>query len=125
MKVELQRDPNLNRWNHRDSVHITRCLPFYKTARGQYIHRVRFAAHYNGNFYTESGWVRRYSHTAFSAWCGNTGFHAESYKSNVTLLEVPPERAVHCAICEAKAVGAGFAEAHEICGRFVMFRPRV
>jgi hypothetical protein len=90
-------------------------LPFFRTYRGQLIHRVR-----SGRIYLYDG---EYSHTSVSFWCGNTG--SQSPKKPGEFFAEAPERAVHCAICEGKAVGAGMCGARVICGRTVLFQPRI
>lgn len=39
-------------------------------------------------------------------------------------FDVPPDRAIHCATCEGRAIGAGKDGARIIAGRTVLFSPR-
>lgn len=108
---------------HREAD-LTRSLPFFQSGIGRYVHRVRF-----GKMYYRDG---KLSHTAFTGWCGVTGFVSEKNRAqpwrdrgrNSDLFVDPPKSAVLCATCEGRAIGAGQTESRMICGRVVKFSPR-
>lgn len=87
-------------------------LPFFRTKRGRYIHRVR-----SGSLHR----IHARPHLSFTFWCGNCG--TTDGTDGGQLFAEPPERAVHCAVCEGKATGAGLNGAREICGRTVLYSP--
>lgn len=114
MKVNLE----IKDWSKVFSApgHVTKSvlssLPYYKSRRGEYAHRVRSAANHwrNGEL----------SHTSVEFWCGNTGFIGEKGY----LLSEVGEGEVLCACCEGKAIGAGMDGSRKINGKFVMYSPR-
>ena len=65
-----------------------------------------------------------YSHTSFSAWCGQTGFHSKGRHGSLRLTDNPPDDLPLCATCEGRAIGAGQLGATVIAGRQVIFTPR-
>lgn len=97
------------------SVPIKMALPFYKSKAGQYIHRVR-----SGHTHVWKDWPDRPGHISLTFWCGMSGFLDKG-----ELFAEPPDRAVFCATCEGKAIGAGMDGARVICGRTVLFQPRL
>lgn len=76
-----------------EATPLLRALPWFKSTRGTYTHRVR-----SGNVYWRGG---EYRHTAIHFWCGNTGFTS----SGQLLAERVTEP---CLYCEAK-----YRAAHE------------
>lgn len=106
------------RWGN--AIPVSKILPFYKSERGEYVHRIRHATHYRGA-------NNDYHHTGITMWCGSIGSVGGSgiWKSRGGLFANPPERAVFCATCEGRAIGSGQLGAREICGRIVMFKPRI
>ena len=114
MKVELEirRTPGPRRVGD-PIVQVRRSLPFFKSKQSEYVHRVRRAT-----MYYRDG---QYTHTALHFWCGGNGFPGPKG----TLMDVPPGDAVFCATCEGRAIGAGLEGNREICGRAVLFKPRV
>ncbi len=94
---------------------VTRSLPFYRSNKGCYVHRVRSGrVHKLGE---------RQPHTAFTMWCGQTGFISASKPGE--LLPDVPAGAVCCATCEGRAVGAGLLGAPIIAGHPVKYSPRL
>ena len=95
----------------RSEKSISKSLPFYKSRRGKYLHRVRSASNYwhDGEL----------SHTSVHFWCGAYGFLNGKGR-------LYPEQDDHviCATCEGRVVGAGLLGAKEINGNNVMFSPR-
>lgn len=87
-------------------------LPFYKSRKGVYVHRVR-----SMNQYWKDG---QFTHAAVEFWCGNNGHFGEK---GYLMATVPPGE-VCCATCEGRAIGAGMDGARQINGREVMFSPR-
>lgn len=91
---------------------IRAILPFSRSRRGLYVHRIR-SAHLHewkdGHFQP---------HTSMTYWCGMSGFLHKSQ-----LFANPPTGSVLCAACEGKWVGAG-GDGRKINGRDVMFMPR-
>lgn len=117
--VELQRHRPCTYEGGIKVIQITRSLPFYKKRNGEYVHRVRRMGHCI---------VRRtgeYSHTFVEFWCGGSGFLGSEKREGNVLLAEPPQNTVCCATCEGRAIGAGLTSSREICGRVVMFKPRV
>ena len=112
MKVELKRG-KLAGWNPPGwaTKQAKRALPFYKSRRGTYVHRVR-----SMNQYWRDG---KLTHAGVDFWCGNHGFVGEKgiLKANVE------EGDVLCATCEGRAIGAGEDGARVINGRAVMYLP--
>lgn len=86
-------------------------LPYYKSRRGDYFHRLRSASQHWRN--------GEYSHTSLGFWCGNSG-----QLNNGQMYSDIPEGGVLCATCEARAIGAGMDGARYINGRAVMYSPR-
>ena len=118
MKVKLEnRQSYLNRiyaFNKNcGQLSIKESLPFYKSRRGEYIHRVR-----NGAIHL---WKGVYKHTVVGLWCGAHGFLGKKG----TLLESIPIEGVVCATCEGRAIGAGLFGAPRINGRTVKYSPRI
>lgn len=91
---------------------LLKAQPFYRSNRGPYFHRVRFA-----EAYWRDGQL---SHIAITYWCGNRGFLGEKGR----LYGKIPEGEVLCAICEGKAIGAGMVDGGRINGRPVKYSPR-
>lgn len=129
MKIKLLRPKRRSGWQHPDHKYITvkEALPFVRKAHGSYVHRIR-----SGVLHVHEG---RYSHTVFELWCGNPayydkgGFFATGRPNlrynNTEFFAEPPERAIMCATCEGRAIGAGFDGPRAIAGRTVLFAPRV
>lgn len=99
---------------------LTMALPFYRSFSGHLIHRVR------------SGVLHKLGeehHIGVTFWCGNGGFidsrRERGRSGGGELFAETPERAMHCAICEGKAIGAGCDGTRIINGRHVLFSPRV
>lgn len=95
----------------RINIAITGGLPFYRKARGEYVHRIRSGEHYyfSGGYFT----------SCLRFWCGG------ETRSEEGLLADPGEKAIFCATCDGRARGAGQLETRMICGRFVKFSPRL
>ena len=93
------------------SKSVKYALPYYKSRRGDYFHRVRSAT----NYWREGD----LSHTSVSFWCGNSGFVG---KKGQLYPEVPAD-GVLCATCEGRAIGAGLDGARTINGKKVMYSP--
>ncbi len=113
MKVELDATPDVSWHAPGFSTKVARrSLPFYKSRRGQYIHRVRSLHHHwrDGKF----------SHAWVKFWCGNSGFlDGKGY-----LMAKIPADGVLCATCEGRVIGAGAVGSRTINGRPVMYSPR-
>lgn len=110
-KVDLvvkEHGPNSNEKHITKS--IKRSLPFYKSRRGRYVHRVR-----SSDAYWRDGEL---SHISVRFMCGNSGFLGEM---GIFLSEVEPGE-VFCATCEGRAVGMGLDD-RILNGRAVMFSP--
>lgn len=90
---------------------ITAAAPYYKSYRGQYVHRV-----YSGKNYFRYG---KYTHTAVNFFCGMTGFVG----SKGLLFDILHEDHVLCATCEGRAIGAGMDGARTINGKNVKYSP--
>jgi hypothetical protein len=96
-------------------------LPFYRSFSGTLFHRVRSGRlHKCGDDH----------HISIHFWCGNGGFlNSRQTKSRRfgggELFAETPEKAMHCALCEGKAIGAGCDGTRMINGRHVLFSPRV
>lgn len=123
-KVELIRKayaPHGPLFKRRPALMLTQSLPFYRKNLGL-VHRVR-----DGRVYQKDD--DTYSHTSIGFWCGNTGFLGlDTHRKNGgygALFAEPPEHAVHCATCEGRATGAGLNGARVICGRTVLYSPRI
>lgn len=91
---------------------IRQALPFYKAAKGTYVHRVR-----SGQSHWRDG---KLSHTHVDFWCGAAGFPGAKGK----LTAQPGEDDVICATCEGRAIGAGLEGSPMINGRKVGYNPR-
>ncbi len=113
MKVELHQE-KLSDWHAFGHITktVSKALPFYKSRKGVYVHRVR-----SMNQYWRHG---KYHHASIGFWCGNTGHLGEK---GVLLAKVPDGEVV-CATCEGRAIGAGQDGARVINGQAVMFSPR-
>ena len=114
MKVKLliKRTTWQGGWPH--CIHLNESLPFYWSRAATRAHRVRSATmHYHNGVY---------SHTSFSAWCGQTGFSSKG--KHLRLCDNPPDDLPVCATCEGRAIGAGQLGATTIAGRQVLFTPR-
>lgn len=99
---------------------LTMALPFWRSYSGTLIHRVR------------SGLLHETCyghHISLRFWCGMGGFlsgdRPNRHRHGGELFANSPERSVHCAVCEGKATGAGMNGARVICGRAVLFQPRI
>lgn len=91
---------------------ITYSLPFYKSRKGKYIHRVRSAdVHW---------WNGEVQHVSIHFWCGSYGF----LNGKGMLIDSAPINEPVCATCEGRAIGAGTDGAPIINGRLVKFSPR-
>jgi len=101
-------------------ANIKASLPFVKSSRGYYTHRVRSA---NSYIYTSSGLTYKAGelHIAVQCWCGMTLLISKR-KFGKFLVE-PPDGSPVCATCEGRAIGAGKLGAREIAGRPVMYSP--
>lgn len=120
MKVQLLRRPR-HPWADRHTRHshnyqLTASLPFFRTAAGSYIHRVRSAT-----VYYQHG---QFSHVGVSFWCGGSGSTTGRRGRVGEFLETPSDTSVICATCEGRAIGAGLTESRQIAGRTVQFSPR-
>lgn len=91
---------------------IRQALPYYKAAKGTYVHRVR-----SGQKHLRDG---RVSHIHVDFWCGASGFPG----SKGNLVATPGEDDIVCATCEGRAVGAGMDGTPMINGRKVGYNPR-
>lgn len=105
---------------YRSAGQLVMALPFYRGFHGSYFHRVR------------SGRLHRLGdshHISIKFWCGNVGFldgrRARGKSGGGELFAATPDNAIHCAICEGKAIGAGLNGARLINGRHVLFSPRI
>lgn len=86
-------------------------LPYYKSERGQYVHRLRYGtAHY---------WSGVFKWISYSMWCGSLGWSTRGH-----LYAEIPEGQLLCATCEGRAIGAGLDGARTINGRPVIYSPR-
>ena len=96
------------------SVHAVRvALPFYRSRRGKYIHRVRYAHnHWNDD-------RSQISHMSMHLWCGQSGSSTHGH-----LVGQLQEGDVLCAVCEGKVIGTGIIDAGKINGRAVKYSPR-
>ena len=99
---------------------VKRSLPFIKSTRGLYTHRVRSAT---SHLYTTSGlsWKVGEFHIAVHCWCGMTLL--VSRRKRGQFLAEPPDGSPVCATCEGRAIGAGQLGAREIAGRPVIYSP--
>ncbi len=101
---------------------LTKSLPFYRSAQGTYVHRVR-----SGTVHFYDGVAQ---HTSFHLWCGMLGSvgitlpYPRHRPSRGDLFSDVPKTATLCATCEGRAVGAGQLGSRMICGRIVKFSPR-
>lgn len=95
---------------------MTWALPFYQAKPGAYIHRIRSGVHH-----TFDG---AYSHTSVRLWCSGMGFLG-STRPQAKLFADGPENGVFCATCEGRAIGAGLTESRVICGRMLVYSPRL
>lgn len=113
-KVALLREKPT--WFRPNRTPITRALPFFRSYQGHYVHRVKSGALHpaHGDFE---------GHMHFHYWCGGIG--SISKKKPGQLFAIPPEHAVFCATCEGRAIGAGMDGARIICGRTVIYSPRI
>jgi hypothetical protein len=117
MMVELLRRKK-SHWHAptHHTMHLTRSLPFFRSAQGSYVHRVRSGhIHFRGN---------EAKHTSLSFWCGGTGFVGCSERPG-QMFDNPPANSPLCATCEGRAIGAGMTESRLICGRVVKFSPHI
>lgn len=93
------------------SLAVRRILPFYKSNRGRYVHRIRKA---------DNHWSKgKLSHTSLGFWCGGQGFVNKGQ-----LFQEIPNELILCATCEGRAIGAGLEESRTINGKEVKFSPR-
>lgn len=103
---------------------LTMALPFYRSYSGQLMHRVR-----SGLVHNLGEGENRTNHISIHFWCGNCGFldgrHRKGRRGGGELFAETPENAVHCAVCEGKAIGAGMDGARQINGRAVLFNARL
>lgn len=117
MKVQLLRERDFPNYNpEHKTFHVTQAYPFFRSAYGQRVHRVR-----SGGVHNIGG---EHSHTHFALWCGQHGFLSHR-KRKGELFSQAPEGAIFCAACEGKAIGAGLDGARIINGRQVIFQPRI
>lgn len=117
VKLISERKPNLygRPFGGNGEKVISHSLPFYKSDRGEYYHRVRAAnSHWRNN-------SKKLSHISISFWCGNSG----SISGHGKLYAEIPVDGVLCATCEGRAIGAGQDGAQIINGRNVMYSPRL
>lgn len=122
--VRLLPPPHSGRTGGVNSSPLATALPFVRSRQGTYVHRVRSAS-----LHTWTGGMFL-PHTSFNLWCGNTvhtgGGKVGHPHGEAELFATPPARAVLCATCEGRAVGAGLAgPVRRIGGRLVLYRPRV
>jgi hypothetical protein len=83
-----------------------KAMPFVENSRAKLIHRpASVNEHINCKM----------RHISIHYYCGATATGLE----NFTFLEAPPDGALVCAVCEARAVMAGLPAAKEIAGRHV------
>ena len=112
-KIKLKEDRNLKGWYApgMKPTKVSYALPFYKSNRGEYMHRVRSSiAHWRDG---------KLLHISLHFWCDGDGFlHKGQMFAN------PPDDSIYCAACEGKAIGAGEDGARIINGRNVKFSPR-
>lgn len=138
MKVKLHIKPfapRAPRFHRRGVSNLTMCLPFYRSTMGHYVHRVRY-----GYYFKEPPDGLLPTRYVLEMWCGQhghvhltdqsearikLGFRPRRVQSQGTLFGEAPERAIFCATCEGRAIGAGMDGARTLCGRTVMFSPRV
>lgn len=99
-------------------VSLSAALPFVKGKQGVIFHRPR-----NGQIFYRDGVL---SHTAISFWCGGGCFIGQrsGERCGGELYDQLPDRAILCATCEGRAIGAGLLDARQINGRAVLFHPR-
>lgn len=99
---------------------VTRSLPFYRSQRGCYVHRIR-----SGIVHVLDG---KPTHTSLHLWCGMTGFldpdriRRRGGRDGEVMAE-PAEHDVVCATCEGRAIGSGLIGSPQIAGRMVKFSP--
>lgn len=113
------------------TIPLTKCLPYYQKQPGAYVHRVRRGLIFLRHDGSAGPFNGKWSHTAFSFWCGGGGFADNSNYGGVGkkrkggfLYEHAPEGEVLCVTCEGRAIGAGMEDSHQINGRMVRFAPR-
>lgn len=117
-KVQLTRKPVPYFFRNHPTIKqvaVTWALPYFRSAPGCYVHRVR-----SGTVHIFKGESR---HTSFSFWCGGTGF--KSPKKSGELLATVPEHATLCATCEGRAIGSGLFVPPFIDGKAVKYSPRL
>ena len=119
-KIALIRESNpyRNEAPEDKTLMLSHALPFFQPGDGRLFHRVK-----SGRIYRRRG---EYSHTSITYWCGNNGSMSrpDARRTGQLFAELP-ERAILCATCEGRAIGAGLDGLREINGRRVLYRPRV
>jgi len=101
-------------------VRAKSALPFFATRRMSRFHRVRsLTTFYHWDKYDsfKNPYVH---HVSVHAWCGQ----ATSLDKGAMLREEPLDSWPVCAMCEAKAMGAGQVDSKTLTGRTLIFTPR-
>ncbi len=119
MKIDLLPPKAWTGWSAPDSHRepIKRSLPYFRSAFGEYVHRIR-----SGQIYF---WDGEYSHTALHLWCGMSGLLSLKRHSKNRIIESPSPHDVVCATCEGRAIGSGQTGSRTIADQMVRFSPRV
>lgn len=101
-------------------ANVKSSLPFIKSTRGEYTHRVRSAVSYT---YTTSGISYKAGelHIAVKCWCNMTLL--VSKRKYGRFIPEPIDGSPICATCEGRAIGAGLLGTPEIAGRPVKYSP--
>ena len=93
------------------SVRVRELVPFFQTAQGRYVHRVRSADWFLND-------PKRRRGLAMHGWCGVMTPHTDR------LHGAPPIGEPLCATCEARAVGAGYPPTSSWEKPPLMFKPQ-
>lgn len=107
-------------------AYLRRALPYFQTARGQYVHRVR-----SGVVFL---WEDTPTHTAIHLWCGQTAYcggpgllygqHKHRRRETGAFMILPAATDIVCSTCEGRAIGTGLFSTPFINGKPVRFAPR-
>lgn len=107
LPLEMRQYTSLSSIAFRDKARWRDSDPFVENTRGLLIHRPRRVT-----LHTGCG----YPHIAVHYYCGNS---ANGTAKNMSFLSEPPDDALLCEVCEARAVMCGLPSAAAIVGRHV------